>query len=134
MQSEDELCRAFIKELDALLLYNQINNPESFKIWHNDNGQRAGSDLSRKIAGKRAKLMGGLKGLPDYTLLWRDAKFTPFTGFLEAKTKEGEATKEQEDFIRYCHRENIPIAIFRTVPQAFRIMQEWGIIKETAIL
>jgi len=134
-QSEKKMCREFVKVLRQYVQYNQIARPESFRFWHNDNGQRAGNDEhARMLAGKEAKDLGVMRGLYDYTFLWRDAQGTPWMGFLEAKTDIGELTKEQEEFRAYCNREGIPNAEFRSVPQGLKYLQRWGIFKEGVII
>lgn len=132
---EDKLCAAFVKELRQLIAYHQVNSPESFRFWHNDNGQRAGRDQqARMIAGARAKRLGVSKGLLDYSFLWRDAQGTPFYGELEAKTSTGDLTPEQEERIAYLQRERIPCGEFRSVQQGLLLMQQWGIIKPGAVI
>ena len=131
---EDQLCASFFKSVQSLLMYNQIVNPETFKIWHNDNGQRAGRDkTARMIAGARAKRMGVMRGLLDYETIWRDLDGVRKHGFLEAKVGSNGLTDEQEDFFAFCNEENIPCAMFKTVSSGLHIMQQWGIIKPTAI-
>lgn len=134
-QSEKTMCKAFKRAVDDCIRYNQIAKPESFRFWHNDNGQRAGSDTqARAIAGKEAKELGVMRGLYDYTFLWRDAAGMPFIGFLEAKTDKGELSPEQEEFRKYCINENIPNAEFRTITQGLRILRDWGVLKEGVIV
>lgn len=131
-QEEKKMCREFVRTLRDYVRYGLVVRPESFRFWHNDNGQRAGSDrLARAIAGKEAKDLGVMRGLYDYTFLWRDEAGTPFIGFLEAKTDEGTLTEEQEGFRAYCIREKIPNAEFRAVDQGIRILKSWGVLKGT---
>lgn len=129
------MCTAFMKAVRGLELHCQIVNPDSFCILHIPNGQRAGQDESaRAIAGAYDKRLGAMRGAPDYLLLWRDAEGIPFVGFLEAKSKTGELSAEQEKFRAFCFRESIPFAEFRSVEQGLKLMQQWGIIKDKVVI
>lgn len=133
--SEDEICAAFVRALLDLERYHQIVNPESFMWYHIPNGQRAGGNVTaRAIAGARDRRLGARRGVPDYCFHWRDAEGTPWIGYLEAKSSEGSLSPEQKAFSRYCEREQIPFAVFRTMQHGLRILQQWGIIKPEAII
>lgn len=156
---EADMCRAFVDALRDLQLYHQIINPDSFLWYHIPNGQSADEGAffgflfkicpqlrtfkdvlhkallyARKIAGAKDKALGAMPGVPDYFFMWRDSENTPFIGYLEAKSKTGELSKEQGKFRAYCMRESIPYAEFRDHIQGLKILQEWGVIKEGAIL
>lgn len=132
---ETKMCKAFVKELLDYVQYNLIARPDSFRFWHNDNGQRAGKDyVARAIAGKEAKALGVMCGLYDYTFLWRSVSNVPFIGFLEAKSDDGELSPDQEKFRKYCIDENIPNGEFRTPIQGLRILKSWGVFKESVII
>ncbi len=157
-KSEDHMCEVFNKQLEALVIYKQVNLVESFKWWYVPNGQRAGGNALAKnicghlrrmdaiayvkkqlqvfaaIMGARDKRLGAKRGVFDYTFHWTDKHGVKCSGFIEMKMPNGALSPEQEDFKEWCIREKRPYAVCTGPTEALKVLQEWGLIKSSAIL
>lgn len=156
-KDEVKICQDFNKLLSDLVLYHQINNPDSFMYYHIPNGQKAGGQfLAKKICAKirrfdimgwlikefstfasimgtQEKLMGTRRGVPDYFFSWEDDEGSQRLGYLECKVPNGTVTPEQKAFEEYCNLTGIPHAYFYSHTQGLRILQLWGVLKESCI-
>ena len=156
-KEEEKMCRAFNSQFNEILLYHQVNNPDSLMWYHVPNGQKAaGSYVAKKlcgklnrmdmigwvtgelntqgaIAGKGDQLMGARRGVPDYEFHWTGD--TNMTGFIEVKDPtQGVISSEQTEFQKWCIRTGRYHAFAYSVGEMFSILQEWGIIKKETII
>jgi hypothetical protein len=91
VNQEDILCKKFWSNI---LYWAGLGRLNLKSIHHNNNGEHSGNKVQRIIAGLRAKEMGQLKGLYDYTAYTPSGK--PI--FLEFKFANNPLTKEQKEF------------------------------------
>lgn len=75
-----------------------------------------------KTTAGRLKAMGLLPGIADLCII-----FEGRAHFAEVKTQRGRLSTRQKDFRDLCERFGVPWAIFRSVEEAKRQLEEWRI-------
>lgn len=112
-QTEDQLCKAFAKYVQYRVNTGELDH---FDVIHINNGERGGNELSRTIAGRRAKEMGQKTGVADYLVCGRH--------FLEAKAKGKYQEPEQKEFEAYCKSIGARYHVFRDAEEGLRLVLE----------
>ncbi len=119
------LCVQFV----SMLNYTHSYHAKGLLVYHNPNGQRAGSSaISRKIHGALDKNMGAVAGVYDYTAIWVDRNGVPKMGFLEAKASTGTLSSKQREFRDHLNAIGINNGVFKAPDDGMKMLQEWGAI------
>lgn len=125
--SEDDLCMKFYQLYES---YVQLGKADRYSLWHVNNGEHGGGGerarITRIVHGKKAKAMGQLKGVFDYTAVQPDGVHL----YLEAKYKKNGLTPSQKLFKKAMEEKGIKCYIFRDVSTAIDILINHGVIKE----
>ena len=89
-----------------------------FRLFHPANG-----GYRQTLEAAKFKRMGVVAGIADLVCLLQDKK----VGFIELKFGKNDATPAQEAFANFCKKERFPYALCRTVNEALKTLENWGI-------
>jgi hypothetical protein len=120
----------------TVLYYQKIGKIKPYSIWKN-NAQELWtyglSQQARMINGGRAKSVGVIKGILDYTtvgekgVVWLEAKVDTYNK--EGKLVKGVLSKEQKEFTAYLESMGQNWNTFKTVLEFENILREIKILK-----
>lgn len=126
--SEDALCEAFHKNLLQRRDLGMLRPCVFFHI-ANQQVQTGKNSAAHMRMGAKMKRMGKRAGVLDYEFIWKDQFGATRIAFLEAKMPSKSPSKEQQDFMEDCKALGIPVAVFRSVQEGLRHLEDWGLIK-----
>jgi len=82
------------------------------------------SRADNPIYGQYLKKLGKIKGAPDFVFVWSGGG-----GFIEVKSPKGRMSPSQEIFQRWCITFGIPYEVVRSLDEAKKVLQTWGLAK-----